>query len=115
MVIQVDKKDDIAEVTPIGDLTASTIEELKTRLAELADENVNQILLNLWGVHFIDSTGLNVFIEAHKKFLNLKGRIVFFSPSEAVSKVFKMTGAYQKLTMASNREEGMKRLHDSGN
>ncbi len=114
MVVQVDKKGDIAEVTPIGDLTASTIEELKTRFVELADQKVRLILLNLWGVPFIDSTGLNLFIEAHKKFLNQKGRIVFFSPSEAVSKVFKMTGANQKLLMAANREEGIQRLHDSG-
>ena len=112
MVVQVEKKGDIVEVTPKGDLTASTIDDLKTKFAELADQQVHFILLNLWGVHFIDSTGLNLFIEAHKKILHQNGRIVFFSPSEAVSKVFKMTGANQKLIMAANREEGVQRLHD---
>ncbi len=115
MIIQVDIKGDIAEVTPIGDLAASTVEELREQLTALTDKNVKRILLNLWGIHFIDSTGLNFFIETHKKFLNQKGSIVFFSPSEAVGKVFKMTGAYQKLIMAANREEGTKRLHDLGN
>jgi len=114
MVIQVDTKDGITEVTPFGDLAASTVEELRTQITALIDQKVNRILLNLGGVHFIDSMGLNLCIVTHKKFLNQKGRIVFSSPSEVVGKVFKMTGASQKIIMADNREEGLKLLSATG-
>lgn len=114
MVIQVDIKGDLAEVTPMGDLTASTAEELRGQLAALHDQKINRILLNLWGINFIDSTGLNLCIETHKRILNQNGCIVFFSPSEAVGKVFRMTGAFQKLVMVDSRELGIERLHASG-
>jgi stage II sporulation protein AA (anti-sigma F factor antagonist) len=115
MVIQVDIKGAVAEVTPMGDLTASTADELREQITALQDQKIKHILLNMWGIHFIDSTGLNLCIETHKKFLNQNGRIVFFSPGEAVAKVLKMTGAFQKLIMAADREEGIQRLYEAGN
>jgi len=115
MDINVNVKGNTAEVTLIGDLTASTMELLRKQLTLLLEQNTSRILLNLWGVHFIDSTGINALIGAHKQFLSQNGRIIFISPGEAVSKVLKMTGAYQKLAMALTREEGIKRLHDADN
>lgn len=115
MNINVTVKGDTAEVTPMGDLTASTAGLLSEQLTALLEQKTSRILLNLWDVHFIDSTGISALIGAHKQFLSQNGRIVFISPVEAVNKVLKMTGAYQKLAMAFTREEGIKRLLDADN
>jgi anti-anti-sigma factor len=103
---------DTADVSLTGDLVANTATQLKEQLALLAQQGVVRIVLNLRNVNFMDSSGLNAFIEAHKQFLARGGRIILLAPTGAVSRVFKITGADRKFRIAATREQCLALLQE---
>jgi anti-anti-sigma factor len=103
-----------AEITLAGDLVADSAEELQEQLASLGARGVSRFLLNLGSLNFIDSSGLNVFMGAHKQLRARQGRLVLLSPTEPVRRVLRITGAERKLEIAATREEGMALLERPG-
>ncbi len=78
-----------------GELDEHNANTVRKQFDELIKENVyRQIIVDLSGLDFMDSTGIGVLIGRYK-LLKDKGVPIFISnPSKQVDKIFYMTGIY---------------------
>jgi anti-sigma B factor antagonist len=94
------------------DITMSL--ELEKQFKGLLDSGADRILVDLGGLDFLSSSGLRIFIECAKRIKNIKGRLVFCSPSPSVLKVFKITQLDSVLDIYDGPEKAMSVLAQSG-
>lgn len=95
-----------------GDLVASSAEELKAQVAKLIEKNFRYVMLDMGKVGFMDSSGLGACMAVHKTLAEKSGLVVCAQPSDAVSKIFRITRADKKIAVAASRSDGIKALHD---
>jgi anti-sigma B factor antagonist len=81
-----------AVVTASGELDLYTAPRLQTALAALLREPVDRVVVDLSGVEFCDSTGMNVLLSAMKRAREHGGGLELASPRPAVRKILQVTG-----------------------
>lgn len=112
MEINIGMDGDIVTLDLAGDLVASTAEEFKSQVAKLADKNFRYILVDMSRIGFMDSSGLGACMASHKLLVDKKGLLVCAQPSEAVSKIFRITRADKKINVAESKPAAVKTIHD---
>jgi anti-anti-sigma factor len=65
--IQVRREGDAALVVPVGDLDSSTASSLDRAIQEALDEGARRVVLDLAGVEYVDSRGLDLLIRATER------------------------------------------------
>lgn len=84
-------------VTLSGDLdshTAPLLDEALTDIGAGAD-----VTIEMADVGFVDSSGLRVVIEAHRRHQEASSRLVLRAPSAAVARVVEITGLTSHLNI----------------
>ena len=80
-------------VTASGEIDLYTAPRLQEELADvLAGERAVQVLVDMAGVEFCDSTGMNVLLAAMKRASEHGGRLSLAGPQPAVRKILQVTG-----------------------
>ena len=79
-----------SHVAVVGEIDAHTAPEVSTALSGLSGSD--DISLDLQDVTFIDSSGLRVIIEAHKRADAEQRRLLISNPSKAVRRLIEVTG-----------------------
>src|ERR687895_2671110 len=75
----------------VGEIDLSVGDELRTRIIGLLPGNGVPLLVDMTGVRFCDSTGLNVAVDAKRHADACGCALVFFGLSERVEKLFRVT------------------------
>lgn len=101
---------DIVVISLAGDLVAATADELKRHVAKLLQKNFNNILVEMANVNFMDSSGLGACMALHKMIKEHNGMIVYVKPNDTVGKVFRITRADKKLSLAASKSEAQQLL-----
>ena len=79
-----------------GELDEHTAKNTRESLDELFEkENFKQVILDLYSLEFIDSTGVGVMIGRYKKLKQQNKSIYIANPSIHAEKIFIMSGIYQ--------------------
>lgn len=112
MEINVGMDGDIVTLDLTGDLVASTAEELKSQVAKLTEKNFKYILVDMSKIGFMDSSGLGACMASHKMLVDKQGLLVCAQPSDAVSKIFRITRADKKINVADSKPVAVKTIHD---
>ncbi len=86
------------EITLNGDLDSHTAPLLEKALAELGEGDV---ALAMADVGFVDSSGLRVIIEAHRRHEEKSTEFVLASPSSAVIRIIEITGLSDHLKITA--------------
>jgi anti-sigma B factor antagonist len=81
-----------AVVTATGELDLYTAPRLQAALAGLLREQVTRIVVDLSGVEFCDSTGMNVLLSAMKRLKEQGGALELAAPRPAVRRILQVTG-----------------------
>lgn len=81
-----------AVVTATGELDLYTAPRLQTALAGLLRDQVDRIVVDLSGVEFCDSTGMNVLLAAMKRLKEQGGTLELAAPRPAVKRILQVTG-----------------------
>ncbi|GAA4060586.1 STAS domain-containing protein [Actinomadura miaoliensis] len=81
-----------AVVTATGELDLYTAPRLQAALAGLLREPVDRIVVDLSGVEFCDSTGMNVLLAAMKRLKEQGGSLELAAPRPAVRRILQVTG-----------------------
>jgi anti-sigma B factor antagonist len=82
-----------AVVTATGELDLYTAPRLQTALAGLLrEQQVDRIVVDLSGVEFCDSTGMNVLLAAMKRLKEQGGMLELAAPRPAVKRILQVTG-----------------------
>lgn len=83
--------EDKATVTVQGEIDLCTVEAFSEHLGDVVRHNPQQLVIDLAGVSFIDSSGLHAFVRARRD-LPEDCPIVLRSPRRQVRQVFEVTG-----------------------
>lgn len=75
----------------MGEMDAATAPRLRAWLGEQVDED-HDVVIDLAGVSFVDSSGLGVLVGALRRFQGAGHELVLRAPTPSMSRVLEMTG-----------------------
>jgi anti-anti-sigma factor len=75
-----------------GEVDCATAPRLASTLAEMTEQGRLNLVVDLSGVYFMDSTGLAVLAVAHKRLQHAGGGLVLAGPTPAVRRSLEITG-----------------------
>jgi len=80
-------------VSVTGEVDASGSEQLRTRLDDIIDdESPMELVVDLHGLTFMDSTGLGVLVHALKRMRERGGELTLSAPSLSTRKLLDISG-----------------------
>ncbi|WP_051107950.1 STAS domain-containing protein [Actinomadura atramentaria] len=79
-------------VTATGELDLYTAPRLQTALAGVLHDDIERIVVDLSGVDFCDSTGMNVLLSAMRRATECGGSFALAAPRTAVRRILQVTG-----------------------
>jgi anti-anti-sigma factor len=75
-----------------GELDVSTAPLLRDRLVEVTDELETELILDIGGLTFIDSTGLSLIVSEHKTLKARGTELVVCRPTRMAQRLFEISG-----------------------
>lgn len=90
-----------------GEIDVSCAPQLKDLLQGLVDDGKNQLLIDLAGVSFMDSTALGILINAFKRNQQAGGDIKFANPQDELRKVFSLTQTDKIFSIFDSVKDGL--------
>ncbi|MDX3526681.1 STAS domain-containing protein [Streptomyces sp. ID05-39B] len=85
-------REDVALVTVEGHLDLDTATEFQAHLANQLHHGRRHFLLDLSGVPFMDSSGMNIILRVYQEARELPGSVHVIDPTPAVRRVLDLTG-----------------------
>jgi anti-sigma B factor antagonist len=86
-----------------GEIDLYTVPKLQRELATvLATGDPVRLIVDLSGVDFCDSTGVNVLLAAHRQAREKGGDLELAAPRPAVRKILQVTGLETVFTVTDN-------------
>ncbi len=64
---------------------------IKSEIFNLIDLGINNIVIDLSKVKYIDSSGLGVLISALKKLKQIGGKLILLAPTKEIQEILKLT------------------------
>ena len=99
--------DDTHVVAVTGEIDLFTAPEFKQRMSAPIDAGRSNLVVDLSGTTFIDSSSLGVLIGAHRRLKLRGGSLVVVCDNEAIAKTFKITGLDGVFTIARSVEAAL--------
>ena len=103
--IAVKSIDSFSLVDVQGEIDVYTAPKLREKLIELVAEGSYDIVVNLEGVDFLDSTGLGVLVGALKRVKANDGSLSLVCTQDNILKIFKITGLTKVFPIHASVEE----------
>jgi anti-sigma B factor antagonist len=97
-------RDGSVELRLTGELDLSTAPQLEEAIAEVMDPSTEEIVVDLSGLSFMDSSGLRVLLAADSDTKASGKRLRIARGPEAVDRVFRLTGLDAHLEMFGSPE-----------
>jgi len=90
--LDVAERNDYTVLAVHGEVDVYTAPRLRERLVELVSQGKHQIVVDLEGVDFLDSTGLGVLVGGLKRLRSHDGDLTLVCTQPRILKVFEITG-----------------------
>ena len=103
--LDVRKVDGHSVVDVKGEIDVYTAPKLREKLIELVSEGSYEVVVNLEGVDFLDSTGLGVLVGALKRGKAHDGNLSLVCTQDKILKIFKITGLTKVFPIHESVEE----------
>jgi anti-sigma B factor antagonist len=91
-----------------GEIDVYTAPKLREKLIELVSDGSYNVIVNLEGVDFLDSTGLGVLVGALKRVKAHDGSLSLVCTQDKILKIFKITGLTKVFPIHDSVEEAAK-------
>jgi anti-sigma B factor antagonist len=88
-----------------GEVDLYTASTLKEMIYELLDTGVSNIILDMTGLEFMDSSGLGVLVGTLKRVRSTDGSLWLICDRDNLLKVFRLTGLDKVFTIHASLEE----------
>jgi stage II sporulation protein AA (anti-sigma F factor antagonist) len=85
-------REDVALVVVKGSLDVDTATELHHHLANQVHHGRRHLLVDLSDVPFMDSSGINIILNAYKETRQIGGSVGLIAPAPAVQRILDLTG-----------------------
>ena len=106
--IQTKKDSSQCELILKGEIDVYTAPKLKAELVEIIESGCANIVVDLEGVTFIDSSGLGVLVSALRRAREREGAVRFVCTRENILKIFRITGLDKVFPVFSDLAEARK-------
>lgn len=106
--IDVNETDILLEVTVNGEIDAYTAPKLRDTIFPLSEKNGVNMVINLSGVSYMDSTGLGVFVGVFKNVKANGGQFKINGLSGRLERLFEITGLADIIDVNSQIEGEVK-------
>lgn len=87
-----------------GELDAYSAPGLEDLGANLLAEGTTEIVLDLAGTTFLDSSGLRAILTLHRRIENVRGELSLGNPSEPVLRLLEITGLNEHFVIRNDAE-----------
>ncbi len=94
-------------VSVTGELDVHTATELELALREMISNGQHDVVVDLRGLGFLDSTGLSVLVKALKWAKEAGGGLRVVAADDKISKVFTITGLDQAMSLSPTLPDGV--------
>lgn len=98
---EIERNGTSASVHPIGELDLDSAHRVEEALAGLREEGLDDLVLDLRGLTFMDSTGLRLVIRWDTAAKEGGFRFAVVPGEEVVQRVFRLTGMDEHLTLVA--------------
>ncbi|HEY3843660.1 MAG TPA: STAS domain-containing protein [Acidimicrobiales bacterium] len=114
--IDVSCADGVAVVTVVGEMDVSNSSWLHECLNDVIDAGIDEVVLDIEGLTYMDSTGLSVVVGANRRMRAAGGAIEIVAPTPNVARLFAVSGLTPVLTIrtAVGEVEGDRPNSDPG-
>lgn len=92
MDVQIENGDETTTIRLVGELDAHTCDGVASQIATLVGDGANDLVIDLAGVSFMDSSGLRVLVRARQDILDADGRLRLRGATDVVERVLQITG-----------------------
>lgn len=103
-------REEVALLTVEGYLDVDTATELQHHLANQLHHGRRHFLLDLSGVPFMDSSGMNIILRVYQEARELPGSVHIISPAPAVRRVLDLTGVSLTVPVSESIDEALSRV-----
>jgi anti-sigma B factor antagonist len=114
MEIHETKTGEVLVVALQGHLDTVSSTPLEDRLRTLVEEGARQMVLDLSGVDYVNSSGLKAILVTAKQIETAGGKLVLCGLSPNVMMIFDMIGFSRILNILPGREEAVRSLEADG-
>jgi anti-sigma B factor antagonist len=90
-----------------GEVDVHSAPGLRSRVGDLVDSGHRQLVLDLSGVEFLDSTGLSVLVVSQNRVREIGGVLTVVCSQERLLKLFRITGLDQVLTICPTVDKAL--------
>ena len=98
LTLRSERQGDEHVVALYGELDISGVEALDEELRRVEQSSVPQIIIDLSGLEFLDSTVLRCLLKFHARAAGRDVNVAFLRGSETVQRVFEITDTVDRLT-----------------
>ena len=88
-MIQINKKGVEVTVTPIGDVVAGHVDDLKIEILELVHYEYTSIIVDMKNVQMIDSMGIGMLVAVKNSLVRYGGELTLINTLHEISEIFK--------------------------
>ncbi|PKR78907.1 anti-sigma F factor antagonist [Halalkalibacillus sediminis] len=111
LLTQFEQKEDVLLVRLVGELDHHEAEKLKSEWQKhLNTGEVKHVVVNLGKLHFMDSSGLGVFLGRYKEVKHMKGEMVICAINPVVERLFELSGMFKIVQTDISEEAALNRL-----
>jgi stage II sporulation protein AA (anti-sigma F factor antagonist) len=100
-------REDVALLTVEGYLDVDTATELQAHLANQLHHGRRHFLLDLSGVPFMDSSGMNIILRVYQEVRDRPGSVHIIAPAPAVRRILDLTGVSITVPVSESVEEAL--------
>jgi len=91
-----------------GEIDLYSVKQLKEQVTDLIErKKACNLLLDLTGVNYIDSTGLGILIGIKRRCTERGGKVFLVSSSDRITNLFSITGLNKIFTIFKTVEEAV--------
>ena len=102
-MIVVTREDNKAVLRPGGDdIVAASIPELRSKMRAIVEEGVREVVVDLTGVHMVDSSGIGLLISAYNSLRKVGGRLAVIHASADLLELFQTMRMHQHFSVTGN-------------
>ncbi|MCJ7842198.1 anti-sigma factor antagonist [Lederbergia sp. NSJ-179] len=105
--IDVQEMESIISAKLAGEIDAYTAPKVREALLPLAEQSGIKIVVDLTDVHYMDSTGLGVFVGLFKTLKKYDGKLVLKGMSGRLKRLFDITGLTDVMDVNTEVEGGV--------
>lgn len=113
MDITTESKGDVLIARMMGELDILTVPDFKEKVAAKTESReINNLVLNLKNVTFIDSSGLGAILGRYRYLKKKGGKVLLVCLKPQVKKIFNMSGMLKIMDAYDNEEEAVDGLDE---